>query len=279
MTELELSQRDFLRFKTLIHEQCGINLHEGKKELVRARLSKRLRQTGHKNFSAYYNFLINDASGEELVLMLNAISTNLTSFFRESKHFDFLLQEVFPRFENRLNSVRSEELHVWSAGCSTGEEPYSLAMCFNEYFGSDVQKGVKILATDISTQVLTSANAGVYPAARTANIPQHMLRKYFQKGYGKMSGYVRLKAGIRQMVEFQRLNLMNPFPFKEKFDVIFCRNVMIYFDKNVQETLVNKYYGSMKTEGYFFIGHSESLMKLNHPFKYVKPTVYCKTKL
>jgi chemotaxis protein methyltransferase CheR len=246
-------------------------------ELVRARLSKRLRQTGHRNFSSYYDFLVNDASGEELVLMLNAISTNLTSFFRESKHFDFLVQDVFPTIHHHFNSSRSELIHVWSAGCSTGEEPYSLAISFLEYFGSDARRFVKILATDISTQVLSTATSGVYPANRVENIPQAMVRKYFQKGHGKMNGYVRLKSEIRKMIEFKRLNLMEPFPSRDKYTIIFCRNVMIYFDKLFQENLVNKYYNSLKSGGYFFIGHSESLMKLNHRFKYVKPTVYLKT--
>ncbi len=276
MSELELSPRDFQKFRALIYEQCGINLHDGKMELVRARLSKRLRQTGHTSFRSYYDFLVNDASGEELILMLNAISTNLTSFFRESKHFDFLTQEVFPNFSHRLNLAHSEMIHVWSAGCSTGEEPYSLAISFLEYFGHEAQRFVKILATDISTQVLSTATSGVYPASRVGNISQAMLRKYFQKGHGNMTGYIRLKPEIRKMVEFKRFNLMDSFSCRDKFHVIFCRNVMIYFDKGFQEVLVNKYYDSIKGGGYFFIGHSESLMKLNHRFKYVKPTVYLK---
>lgn len=277
MTELDLSPKDFQRFRALIYEQCGINLHEGKKELVRARLSKRLRQTGHTSFGSYYDFLVNDTSGEELVLMLNAISTNLTSFFRESKHFDFLGKEVFPAID-RLGTTRSDMVYIWSAGCSTGEEPYSLAISFLEYFGNEARRFLKILATDISTQVLSTANAGVYPEARAENIPLPLLRKYFQKGHGKMSGHIRLKPEIRQMIEFKRFNLMEPFPWKNQFNIIFCRNVMIYFDKNFQETLVNKYYDGLKIDGYFFIGHSESLMKLNHRFKYVKPTIYIKTK-
>jgi len=210
-------------------------------------------------------------------LMLNAISTNLTSFFRESKHFDFLVQNVFPTIEHQSGSSGSDVVQVWSAGCSTGEEPYSLAISFLEYFGSEAQRFVRIQATDISTQVLSTATSGVYPVSRVENIPQAMLRKYFQKGHGKMSGYVRLKSEIRKMIEFKRFNLMEPFPSRDRFNIIFCRNVMIYFDKSFQENLVNKYYNSLKTGGYFFIGHSESLMKLNHRFKYVKPTVYLKT--
>jgi chemotaxis protein methyltransferase CheR len=261
----------------LIYKQCGIHLHDGKKELVRARLAKRLRQTGHKNFSNYYDFLVKDPSGEELVLMLNAISTNLTSFFRESKHFDFLMQDVFPMIRHQIHSSRSERIHVWSAGCSTGEEPYSLAISFLEYFGAEARHFVKILATDISTHVLSTAASGVYSASRVENVPQNMLRKYFQKGHGKMSGYIRLKPEIRKMIEFRRFNLKDPFPSRNRYHIVFCRNVMIYFDKSFQETLVNKYHDSLKTGGYFFIGHSESLMKLNHRFKYVNPTVYLKT--
>lgn len=276
MFSTELSERDFRRFSTLVYEQCGINLHQGKKELVRARLGKRLRETGFKDFNAYYKFVTQKDNGDELVRMLDAISTNLTSFFREEKHFDFLKEVVFPTYEEGKNRTAFYRTRFWSAGCSTGEEPYSLAMWLLEYFRNSQRFDMKILASDISTKALTKANNGIYPAVRLENIPASTVRTYFQRGYGRQEGYFRVKTSLRKMIEFKRLNLMEPFPFKEAFNLILCRNVMIYFDKTIQQSLTDKFYDALLDGGYLFIGHSETLTGINHRFRYIRPSIYQK---
>ena len=274
MLSTELSDRDFRRFSALVYEKCGINLHHGKKELVRARLAKRLRETGFKNFNAYYRFVTQEDNGDELVKMLDAISTNLTSFFREEKHFHFLKQVVFPTFVAGKNRAGFRKARFWSAGCSTGEEPYSLAILLLEYFGKNPNFDARILATDISTKVLAQAKRGVYPAVRLENIPANVVRKYFQRGYGDQEGYFRVKPPLKKMVKFNQFNLMEPLPFKEAFNLIVCRNVMIYFNKKTQQALVDKFYNTLLDGGYLFIGHAETLTGIEHRFKYVRPSVY-----
>jgi len=268
-----LSDEEFRRFSSLIYNKCGICLHEGKKELVRARLNKRLRHTGIDNFKDYYNYLIKDDTGEELVVMLDAISTNKTSFFREIKHFDFLNEKVFPMYNE---GKFGKKLRFWSAACSSGEEPYTLAMSIYEYFGTNSGYNMKILASDISTKVLSEAQMGIYPDDRLENIPPNIVRTYFQQGTGRQKGYLRVKPFLRDMIKFKRLNLMDDFPFKSVFHFIFCRNVMIYFDKNTQERLVNKFYECMQPGAFLMIGHSESLTGVKHPFKYIQPSIYQK---
>lgn len=260
----------------MVYEKCGINLREGKKELVRARLGKRLRETGFEDFRAYYKFLSEDETGDELVHMLDAISTNLTSFFREEKHFNFLTETVFPSYVTGKKQGGSRRLRLWSAGCSSGEEPYTLAISLLEYFGQGTAYDINILATDISTKVLAQASRGVYPAARLSRMPQHLLTKYFQRGHGSNEGNFRAKPLLRDMIEFKRLNLMEPFPFKEVFNLIFCRNVMIYFDKETQQLLINKFYDCIVPDGHLLTGHSESLTGIRHAFKYIRPSVYQK---
>lgn len=270
----ELSDRDFRRFSVLVYEKCGINLHDGKKELVRARLAKRLREGNFKDFKTYYRFVAEEESGNELVRMLDAISTNLTSFFREKKHFDFLKETVFPSYV--VNKRNSRKLRFWSAGCSSGEEPYSLAIWLLEYFNESLPFDVKILATDISTKVLALAQRGVYTSKRLANMPILFPGKYFQQGYSSQKGNFRVKQSLRELIEFKRFNLMSPFFFKEVFNVIFCRNVMIYFDKKTQQALVDKFYESLSHGGYLFVGHSESLTGIRRKFEYVMPSIYRK---
>ena len=274
MISTDLSYRDFKRFSTLVYKKCGINLHDGKKELVRARLAKRLREGNFKDFKAYYRFLTENDSGDELVRMLDAISTNLTSFFREKKHFDFLRDAVFTSYV--VEKRRIHKLRFWSAGCSSGEEPYSLAMWLLECFNESLPFDMKILATDISTKALARAQRGVYPSKVLANIPSHFPRKYFQRGFGSQEGHVRIKQLLKELIEFRRFNLMAPFYFKETFNVIFCRNVMIYFDKKTQQSLIDKVYDSLAHGGYLFVGHSESLTGIRHRFGYVMPSIYQK---
>ena len=274
MISADLSDRYFNHFSRLVYENCGINLHEGKKELLRARLGKRLRETGIRDFRAYWKFLTADETGEELVRMLDAVSTNLTSFFREEKHFHFLRESVLPSYVNGKTGLK--RLRLWSAGCASGEEPYSLGILLRENFGERSLLDTKILATDISTKALAIAQRGVYPRHRLSNIPHVSIRKYFQRGCGTQEGNFRVKRQVRDMVEFRRFNLIEPFPFRGVFHVVLCRNVMIYFRKKTQQLLIDKFYESLVDGGHLLIGHSETLMGIDHAFKYVMPSVYQK---
>ncbi len=270
----ELSDRDFHNFCQLVYQHAGIHLSPQKKELVRARLSKILRLRGLSEFQDYYELVRRDQSGVELVQLLDAISTNQTAFWREPGHFVFLGQEVLPAWRSRNRQGRRWRL--WSAGCSSGEEAYSLAMVLLDGLSAAELTGVKILATDLNTQVLAQAQRGIYPLARLEPLPVEWRRRFFQKGVNQWEGYVRVKPEIRSLVQFRRLNFMEPFQFGENFDIIFCRNVMIYFDKNTQAELVHKFYQCLNPGGYLFIGHSESLCSITHNFNYVKPTIYRK---
>lgn len=275
MAEYELKDSDFEKISSLVYQKCGINLHGGKKELVSARLGKRLREGGFRSFSDYYSYATSDAGADELVRMIDSLSTNLTYFFREESHFA-KLSTLLPVFwENAAKQRSDPKLLVWCAGCSTGEEPYSVAMTARETLKERAEK-VKILATDISTKVIGHAEDGVYPVEKVKKIPPALLNKYFQRGSGKLNSQLRVKKEIRDMIRFKLFNLMHPPPSDVLFDVIFCRNVMIYFDKPTQQKLVENFFNSLRKGGYFFIGHSESLTSLTHAFKYVEPSVYKK---
>jgi chemotaxis protein methyltransferase CheR len=275
MNTFELKSSDFEKISRLVYEQCGIFLHEGKKELVKARLSKRLRAGGYKSFTDYYHYVTTEQGTEELISMIDSISTNLTSFFREESHFVRLRHILMSVLEKSGHRGSQNSFKIWSAGCSTGEEPYTLAITVAETIG---QKHLEtsILATDISTKVLRVAEAGIYAQDRTKGIAPPILKKYFQVGTGQSEGYVRIKSDLKKMITFKRFNLMESFHIQDTYDIIFCRNVMIYFDKKTQNVLVNKFYDSLKSGGYFFVGHSESLTGLKHQFNYVEPSVYLK---
>ncbi|MBI5813981.1 MAG: protein-glutamate O-methyltransferase [Nitrospinae bacterium] len=274
---VDLSDKEFEMFRRLIFDMSGINLNEGKKELVRTRLGKRLRTGGFGSYMDYYKFVKNDISGAELVSLLDAISTNLTSFFREMGHFDFLKRVIIPELAEKKRATGDMSVRVWSAGCSTGEEPYSLAFTLMDNLETIQTWDVKILASDLSTQVLGKASRGLYTENQIKTVPKETLRKYFDKEHSDDAPLYRIKPEVRQLIQFKRFNLMSPsFPFKRKFEFIFCRNVMIYFDKPTQQTLVNKFYDVLAVGGYLLIGHSESLTGVQHRFKYVQPTVYRK---
>jgi chemotaxis protein methyltransferase CheR len=272
----ELSDIDFQRFSHLVYEKCGINLSPQKKDLVRNRLRKRLVSGNFKSFKEYYRYVVSDATGKELFHLLDAISTNTTSFFRESDHFGFLKQCLLPGLTSAKKKAGHRKIRVWSAGCSTGEEPYSLAITLRENIENPEFWDMRILATDISTAVLSQAEAGIYAKDGVRNIPFDLLRKYFQRGERKWEGYYRVKGIIRDMVVFKRFNFMNGGFFREIFDIIFCRNVMIYFDEDMRKRLIDGFYHGLSREGYLFIGHSESLMGLTHKFRYVRPSIYRK---
>ncbi len=273
---IELSEKEFQAFSDLVHRKAGINLHSGKKQLVRARLAARIRSLKLGTFSQYYDYVINDHKGDELVLLLDSISTNLTQFFREPKHFDFMAEKFLPELAAARLKSDQRQIRVWSAGCSTGEEPYSIAITLLDNLSSFTGWDIKILATDLSTRVLGVARQAVYAEERVRDIPAATMRKYFQAGRGDWSGCFKVKDAVKKLVVFRRLNLMDPLPFSNPMDLIFCRNVMIYFDKKTQGELVDRLYQSLAKDGYLFIGHSESLTGVKHSFKYVQPTVYRK---
>jgi chemotaxis protein methyltransferase CheR len=274
--QFELSDADFLRISSLIYEQCGICLSEGKEALVRSRLGRRIRDGRFGSFGNYYDHVVKDSTGKELVQLLDSISTNFTSFFREKQHFAFLSTQLLPELMQRREVRGKKTFRFWSAGCSSGEEPYSLAITLLEATRGATGCDVSILATDISTKVLDMAESGVFRKDRIEAIPNDLLKKYFLKGEREWKDFVKVKKSLAQHIHFKRLNLMEPFSFTEPFDCIFCRNVMIYFDARTRTNLVNRFYNCLHDGGAFLIGHSESLTGIPTSFKYVAPAVYRK---
>jgi len=278
----DLTDAQFEQISKLVKGLCGINLHWGKRELVRARLTKRLRKLKISTFEEYLERLDNEEGGAELTAMLNALSTNLTHFYREAKHFDYLRSSVLPALQRDRNKNR--RIRIWSAGCSSGEEAYSIAMCLSEEIADLDRWDVKVLATDLATDMLEAAREGMYAPGRLKELPPKLLAKYLVPIKTKsLSAIGHAQAGerryrvadsVRRLVSFARLNLMGYWPMKGPFDVIFCRNVMIYFDKPTQNELINRFWGMLPRGGTLFIGHSESLTGVRHSFRYVQPTVY-----
>lgn len=276
--DIDINDKEFGLFQRLIYNESGINLTPAKKELLKSRLMKRLRERSLDSFKEYYEYVTKkDTTGEELVSMLDCISTNLTEFFRESAHFDFLSEKVLPDLFANKRKIREKKIRIWCAGCSTGEEPYSISImlseCREQFSGWDT----KILATDLSTRVLKKATQGIYEKERLRGVPLQMLNTYFKNGEHTLKNCYQIKDSLRDMIVFRRLNLTDEiFPFKGQFDFIFCRNVMIYFDKQTQSKLVSKFYKHLAPDGYLFLGHSESLAGTETRFRYVRPTIYQK---
>ncbi|MEW6184195.1 MAG: protein-glutamate O-methyltransferase CheR [Thermodesulfobacteriota bacterium] len=271
----EFTEADFIKISRLVYEQSGINLSDSKKELVKARLGKRIRKGRFQSFGEYYRHVVNDRSGEEIIQLLDSISTNFTQFFREKHHFEYLVQHFLPQIREREQRF-SKKIRIWSAGCSSGEEPYSIAITLLESLSPVSDWNLSILATDISTKVLGEARGGVYLKEKIHDLQPNLMKKYFLRGQGRWQQYVKVKSEVKSIVHFQRFNLMDSFSFNEPFDCIFCRNVMIYFDKKTREQLVNRLYDHLAKEGVLFIGHSESLTGIDHAFHYIKPAVYRK---
>ncbi|MBP7653612.1 protein-glutamate O-methyltransferase CheR [Candidatus Dependentiae bacterium] len=261
---IELNDSDFTYFRNLVYDICGICISADKKEMLKCRINKRLKDLNLESYKEYKNYIKNNS--EEITNFINAVSTNKTDFFREKNHFDFLSEHI------KKNINKMKDLYIWSAACSTGEEPYSIAMTLNEELYDNPNVNSLILATDIDTNVLAKAYKGSYKHDQIQGIPRHLLLKYFEKSGDSYN----IKKNLREVLRFKHLNLIEPFPFNKKFDFIFCRNVMIYFDSKTQQELVNKFYNMIKPGGYLFIGHSESLTRLNIKFKYIKPAVYQK---
>ena len=270
----ELTEAQFNEVSDLIKGLCGINLHDGKKELVKARLTKRLRQLHLGSFGEYLALVRSDPTGSELIAMIDALSTNLTSFFRENEPFAHVVRETIPAIIRDAGPER--RLRVWSAGCSSGEEPYSIAITLHENIPDLSLWDAKVLATDISTRMLTAARTGVYSAERIKTISPQLRSRYLECVQTKPDRMFRVNASLRNMVTFGRLNLMENWPMKGPFDIIFCRNVMIYFDKETQGNLVRRFWKLLRPGGTLYVGHSESLTGVEHQFRYVQPTIYRK---
>lgn len=273
----QLTDAQFQKFSALVYDKTGIYLKQEKKELLNARLGKRLRATGISSFKQYYEHVIRDGSGEELVHLIDSVSTNFTSFFRENSHFEMLTNNVLPSFVKEGRG-RAKDLVLWSSACSSGEEPYTLGMVMEDFAAHQPGLRYRIMATDISTRVLAHAKRGVYTDDRISKVPKPFLKKFFQKGVGKSAGYVKIKQDLRQKINFERFNLMGDFPWRDEIDVIFCRNVMIYFNRETQQGLVDRFYQALAPGGYLFIGHSESITSLKHKLIQVDATAYQKLK-
>jgi chemotaxis protein methyltransferase CheR len=269
--DCSITTEEFQRFQALIYDKSGITLSDQKQTLLASRLSRRVRDLGLSTFTEYYEKVTKDPSPDEFTQMLDLISTNKTDFFREPKHFEFLRDTIVPGLG------RDRRIRIWSSACSTGEEPYTIAMTLFESVQNPEQWEFKVLASDLSTRVLAKAAAGVYDEERFRDVPPDVLHRHFLRGRGDMAGQFKVKPHLAAAIQFRRINLMDDrFPIKMPLDLIFCRNVMIYFDRPTQETLVNKFHQYLKPGGYLFIGHSESLQWLKHPFKAIVPTVYQK---
>jgi chemotaxis protein methyltransferase CheR len=266
------SEFEFLR--SLVYERSRINLGPDKRQLVSARLGKRLRATNVPTLSDYCRLLQAPGAEQELGHLIDAISTNHTFFLREMAHFDFLRDKAIPRLLERTRTERWSTFRVWSAACSTGEEPFSIAMTLAECLAA---RTWRVEATDISRRVLAKAAAAIYSHETVSRLPPQTVRAHFQRGIGPQQGNYRVKAPLRERVTFHHLNLLDGQPtFTEPFQVIFCRNVMIYFDRATQEELVARLTRRLMPGGYLFVGHSESLMHLCHSLQLIQPAVYRK---
>jgi chemotaxis protein methyltransferase CheR len=271
-----LSERDFRIISDLVYEHCGINLHEGKKELVRARLAKCLREGNFRTFQDYMKYVLEDKTGTEFSTLVDSLSTNLTSFFREGQHFEFMREKFLPLVLERKQKSRNFRIRGWSAGCSSGEEPYSIAITLLEAVQRLGRWDIKILATDISTSMLETAKKGIYDKQRVKPVPALQKNKYLIPHRVNGRKVFEVSKSLRDTVIFKYLNLMESWPITGPLDFIFCRNVMIYFDKPTQQNLITRFWNLLDSAGVLFTGHSESLTSIEHKFKYIQPTIYMK---
>jgi chemotaxis protein methyltransferase CheR len=270
-----LTDREYRLMRDLVYERFGISLGECKRSLIVGRLNKVLKEKGFSTFSEYYDYVIADPTGEALALLIDRISTNHTFFYRENDHFEFFLKTVLPAMTSKMRLQNRKALRVWCPGCSSGEEPYTLALLLSEFFGRDISSwDVGVLATDISSRVLQKAAAGIYESESVDRLPTAWSKKHFHR---LPEGRFSVNDPVKELVLYRRLNLMRQdYPFKGKFSVIFCRNVMIYFDQPTRMALVSRFHRYLEPEGYLFIGHSETLGREDSYFRYIRPAVYQK---
>lgn len=268
--QYDISEISFRRVVEFVHSYSGIDLNDSKKELVKNRLRKRLKKQRVNSFHEYCNFLESSEGEAEIPFLIDAISTNITAFFRENAHYRFLLEHALPEV---CSNLQSKKLRIWSAACSSGEEPFSIAMVVDTFL-NNANSDVKILATDISDDSLKKAKSGIYSEEKVKDVPEYFLKNYFKE---LSDAYYKISADVADMVYFRKLNLnREEYPFKGKFDIIFCRNVMIYFDNSTQKKLIERFRNVLKSGGYLFLGHAESLSGKVDGFKFLAPAIYKK---
>ena len=270
LSPLALTHREFALISELAHAEFGIELGPGKEQLVAARIGKLMRHLCFSNFRDFYKHLQADHTGQYLIQLIDSLTTNHTSFFREQAHFDFLVNPICSQWAS------SRPMRIWSAACSSGEEPYTIALIASELFKARREALPHILASDISTRALETARNGAYPAQRLQHATVPWLRKHLLRGEGHWDGWYRMRPEIIDMVDFQRINLVQSWPDIGRFDVIFCRSVMIYFSHQTQTQLVNRLAECLQPGGYLFVGHSETLTGIQHGLQHVQPAIYRK---
>ncbi len=272
----ELSEKDFQRVSSVIYKHCGINLSDGKKTLMQARLAKRMRALQYSSFRKYIDFALSQAGQQEFYSLVDSLSTNLTSFFREKSHFQYLIDQFLPKLLEKKSRLSEHKIRIWSAGCSSGEEPYSLAITLIENIPDYQKWDVKILASDVSTQILDRAKQGTYVQSRVKPLTKEQKRRFLVPNNIEGEKVYQVSRELQNIICFRYLNLMKEWPCKGPFDIIFCRNVMIYFDKPTQAKLVERFGKCLAKKGVLCIGHSESLAGINHQYRFVQPATYIK---
>lgn len=272
-----LSSKEYQTVKSLIYQYAGIALTDFKQVMVQGRLNKRMRKLAIDSYGEYLDFLQDPSNSEEITHFINVLTTNKTDFFRESHHFDFLANTAFPIIEKQADATGEKRLRIWCSASSTGEEPYTLAMSVREYFGAAYGWDIKILASDIDTEVLKTAEAGVYHPDRVADLDARLLKKYFRRASKSPDADYEVNSTLRELITFRRLNLHDSqWPINTMFDIIFCRNVMIYFDAPSQTKIISHFGDYLRKDGYLMIGHSESIYGLSDQFTLMGDTVYRK---
>ena len=269
--EFHYTRQNFECLRAMSNEHSGIMVPDDKFDMFYSRLSKHLRRLGLNSFSEYCE-LLTKQGGDEFSCFINSITTNLTSFFRENHHFEYLKNTVIPELLKKNATER--EIRIWSAGCSTGEEAYSIAMTLVENLPGGWR--VKILATDLDTDVLATASNGIYPQERIQGMPADKVQRWFMRGKGPQTSRVQIRPVLQSIITFRQLNLMGPWPMRRTFDCIFCRNVLIYFDQDTKKQLVNRFADILADQSYLFIGHSESLHRINTRYQFIGKTIYQK---
>lgn len=267
MVPLQLAPSEFEQIRRVAYDLCGLNLRDGKQDLVLARLGRVLRRHGLNSFADYHRFLLSSQSAEVHTEFINALTINHTQFLREPAHFRFLEGRFAAEWSGRP-SVR-----IWSSACSTGEEPYSIVFSLLDA-ARNARSSFRVLATDIDTDALGAAQKGIYQTARLGDLPQAMRQRFLLRGYNQWEDHWRIKPEVRDMIEFGQLNLTRPFGQLGSFEAIFCRNVMIYFDRDTQQGVVERLSACLAPGGYLLVGHAESLSGIRHPLRYVAPAIY-----
>ncbi len=269
---MDLTDKEFKELSGFIYNRFGINLTEKKRALLKGRLNKVVKSLGLSSYRDYFEFIKNDETNSSVLVLIDKISTNHTYFFRGIDHYDYMIDTVLPEIDS--SPCGKDKLRIWSAGCSSGQEAYTIAMVLKQYYSRFSTRDIGILGTDISITALDQARKGIYPLENLNEMPSYYKDKHFENAGNSQ---VKIDRGLQEMVLFKRLNLMNKaYPFQGKFHIIYCRNVMIYFDNQTRIELVNRFYDYIHPGGYLFVGHSESLDRKSSPFRYIKPAIYRK---